>query len=207
MCLIVGAVAWEHPEWCDQFYPDDLPPEWRLTYYANEFPQLLLPAAVWMAGRTEQFCDWRDDVPDGFRFVLDVTGLDMDDGRALTPLQRGVSALGERLAGVVSWSAVSSRAEDALRVLLGEARFLAARTGLTSMDPEVQLARDGEVWCLLVPSSVGRDLKRLRWVLGALIQQSTPLSCIRLFVTGEPPEVQVMRETGVLWQLLAGLER
>ncbi len=38
----VLAVGWDHPAWQGSFYPDDLPADWRLTYYANEVPGVLL---------------------------------------------------------------------------------------------------------------------------------------------------------------------
>jgi len=35
--LVVGARGWEHAQWLETYYPDDLPEDWQLDYYANEF--------------------------------------------------------------------------------------------------------------------------------------------------------------------------
>ncbi|MGB0713926.1 MAG: hypothetical protein ACPGUC_10240 [Gammaproteobacteria bacterium] len=36
--IAVGLVGLFDPPWADAFYPEDIPLEWRLDYYANEFP-------------------------------------------------------------------------------------------------------------------------------------------------------------------------
>lgn len=42
--LLIGACDWRYPQWSGGFYPDDLPEDWRLAYYGNEFPVVLVPA-------------------------------------------------------------------------------------------------------------------------------------------------------------------
>ncbi len=44
--VLIGSTGWQHPAWCDDYYPADLPADWQLAYYANEFPVLLVPAGV-----------------------------------------------------------------------------------------------------------------------------------------------------------------
>ena len=53
------------------FYPDDLPEDWQLTYFANCFRAVLLPCAFWSASDPSQVAQWRDEVPAGFRFVAE----------------------------------------------------------------------------------------------------------------------------------------
>lgn len=62
--------------WCDladaeAFYPDDLPPDWRLTYFANLFPAALLPYTDWAAADAATLSDWAHEVNARFRFVLE----------------------------------------------------------------------------------------------------------------------------------------
>lgn len=46
--ILIGAAGWQHPQWSnDVFYPDDLPEDWYLSFYANEFPVVLVPEAQW----------------------------------------------------------------------------------------------------------------------------------------------------------------
>ena len=67
--LRIGAYGWKHEPWCDGFYPDDLPEDWQLTYYANEFSTVLLPADYCSQAEldVEQLLD---DVPENFIFYL-----------------------------------------------------------------------------------------------------------------------------------------
>ncbi|MCB1902616.1 MAG: hypothetical protein KDI18_00590 [Gammaproteobacteria bacterium] len=75
--LIVGARGWDHAGWHGIFYPDDLPVDWRLSYYANEFAGVLVPEAVWRAADPVEIKHWCGDVADGFLFFLET---------AVTPL-------------------------------------------------------------------------------------------------------------------------
>ncbi len=43
----LGACGWNHGHWQGRFYPDDLPVDWRLSYYANEFSAVLLTEKQW----------------------------------------------------------------------------------------------------------------------------------------------------------------
>lgn len=36
--LLIGAFGWRHAAWQGDYYPEDLPAEWQLGYYSNEFP-------------------------------------------------------------------------------------------------------------------------------------------------------------------------
>jgi hypothetical protein len=72
--LSFGASGWDHDAWASAFYPDDLPGDWRLAYYANEFRAVLLPAKDWSAAGPDLFSAWREDVHEGFRFYLEVPG-------------------------------------------------------------------------------------------------------------------------------------
>lgn len=67
----IGAWGWQHAGWeKDVFYPDDLPEDWQLSYYSNEFDLVVIPANYWLQeGFAEN--DWLDDVEDDFVFYID----------------------------------------------------------------------------------------------------------------------------------------
>ena len=70
MSCSVGAWGWRHPEWeKDVFYPDDLPEDWQLSYYSNEFDLLVVPASYWPFA--EEGEDWLDEVDDDFVFYIE----------------------------------------------------------------------------------------------------------------------------------------
>ncbi len=204
--LMIGALGWDHSAWSEQFYPDDLPPEWRLSYYANEFQTVVLPLECWLAGDHEQFDGWREDVSDRFHFVLDITGMTAGDAEAMGPLGRCQAALGDRLAGAVSWMPLTEPVRERVRSRLGEARFLAV-AGSLEQEPAVQVAEDGVALCALVAGEAVSDLKSLRSVLESLSVRIRGAVSPMLFFSGRPPPIKVMREAAILWQLLSGLQR
>lgn len=203
--LPVGALGWEHPAWVGDFYPDDLPPEWRLTYYANEFPLLLLPGEAWRTADRERLRGWCEDVSERFRFVLDVSGIGPDAGTTLGQLQACRCALGDRLAGAVSWSRLSGQADAVLQGALGDACPLARAATLAGVTPDVRVAEAAAWSGVLIPEGAGHDLRWLRGVFESLAPRFRGVAPPMLFFAGRPPPVRLMREAPVLWQLLNGL--
>ncbi len=41
--LYIAAYGLNHPQWLGVYYPEGMPEEWRLDFYANRFRALLLP--------------------------------------------------------------------------------------------------------------------------------------------------------------------
>jgi len=88
-CLL-GAIGWDRPEWSGAFYPEDLPPEWRLNYYNTAFECVYLPYAIWHAAAPETLAGWRQDTLEHFRFLLEPPPITADTDAAR------IAALGEK---------------------------------------------------------------------------------------------------------------
>ena len=88
-CLL-GAIGWDHPGWIGTFYPDDLPPEWRLNYYNTAFECVYLPYVTWRTTPAETLATWRQDTLAHFRFVLEAPPTPLSADAAL------ITALGEK---------------------------------------------------------------------------------------------------------------
>lgn len=87
----LGAIGWDHDAWSGAFYPEDLPPEWRLSFYNTEFECVYLPYAVWRQAPLETLVQWREDTLERFRFLLEPShGPASDDDAA------HLAALGEK---------------------------------------------------------------------------------------------------------------
>ena len=70
MHISIATEDWLHAQWGKKFYPDDLPDEWRLSYYANEFEAaLLVKARRELLGK--QFAEWCGDVGGRFQFIIE----------------------------------------------------------------------------------------------------------------------------------------
>ncbi len=81
--IVVGARGWEHDDWAGHFYPADLPPDWRLTYYANWLRGVLVPGELWDGVDGAVVRTWAEDCDEAFRFVLELpAALSVPHGRA-----------------------------------------------------------------------------------------------------------------------------
>ena len=67
----LGAIGWEHDAWYGAFYPDDMPSEWRLSFYNTEFECTYLPYARWSRETPETLAQWHEDTLERFRFMLE----------------------------------------------------------------------------------------------------------------------------------------
>lgn len=90
--MLIASLGWNHAGWCGSFYPDDLPPEWRLAYYANEFRAVVVPAADWQRADAATAAQWAADVPEAFCLLLEAA--------ASPPPVTLLQALGERFCGM-----------------------------------------------------------------------------------------------------------
>jgi uncharacterized protein YecE (DUF72 family) len=75
---LLGAKDWRHPEWSGQFYPEDMPEDWRLAFYATQFSCVWLSHEAWRDAQATDVADWIGEVPPGFLFLLDCPDLDTD---------------------------------------------------------------------------------------------------------------------------------
>jgi hypothetical protein len=66
----VGSAGWDHADWVGSFYPEDLPAEWRLSYYNTSFTCTWLSYEAWSGQDAATLAQWVDDTLERFRFVL-----------------------------------------------------------------------------------------------------------------------------------------
>lgn len=67
---MVGTVGWDHDEWVGEYYPEDLPQDWRFGYYSNDYRSVLVPEDHWPMGDLSLVQEWLEDSGEEFRFVL-----------------------------------------------------------------------------------------------------------------------------------------
>lgn len=84
----LAAFGWERKDWLAEYYPEDLPEDWHLDYYANEYRHVLVPATFWEGN--PDVADWSDLVEQGlgFDFYLsdDLTDKALDKAHAVAEL-------------------------------------------------------------------------------------------------------------------------
>lgn len=93
--LGVGLAGWRDAAWAADYFPPDLPADWRMDYYANEHDCLWLSQAEWGAVGPAMWAEWADAVGEGFRFYLQAADSDPAQHAALE------AAFGARLGGLL----------------------------------------------------------------------------------------------------------
>lgn len=106
---LAAAYDEDAPAWQD-FYPDDLPEDWRLAYYAHYWRNILIPASAWARFTTNT--DWVTEVPDTLRMYFEIP---VDEVPTSDVLVRLSSLLGPRLGGVLDAGERESPAQTLLQ--------------------------------------------------------------------------------------------
>lgn len=91
--ILIGTRGWDYSDWRGGFYPDILPDDWRLTFYANRLRGVLVPAEAWERADAAQVRAWAEDTYEEFRFVLEVPPAAPHLARRIEPLRPRVAGL------------------------------------------------------------------------------------------------------------------
>ncbi len=70
MAWYVGTSGYSYKEWKGNFYPESLPQQDMLGYYAERLPCVEINNTFYRMPRTNVLEAWRDSVPRDFRFVI-----------------------------------------------------------------------------------------------------------------------------------------
>lgn len=70
--IMIGARGWSDIIPGDDFYPAELPPEWRFSFYSNNLRSVLVPRELWPSISRTDVSEWLNDCDPAFRFVLEL---------------------------------------------------------------------------------------------------------------------------------------
>ncbi|GMR07944.1 MAG: hypothetical protein BMS9Abin26_0949 [Gammaproteobacteria bacterium] len=104
--IIIASWGWDFTQWTPGFYPDDLPDDWRLAYYSNEFRVVVIPGETLAQADEESIEGWAEAVADDFDFLLDlppwfIGGARQDPDAAMERLLNTLAPISEQVAGVI----------------------------------------------------------------------------------------------------------
>ena len=105
--LMIGTRGWEHAPWLGDFYPDELPPDWRFCYYSNNLRSVLVPQEIWPDTGRAQVAQWAADSDPAFRFVIELPAAinvalaPAQRERELEQFQETIEPVAARLAGLL----------------------------------------------------------------------------------------------------------
>ena len=111
---MVGTRGWEVAGWVGEFYPGELPDDWRFCYYSNNLRSVLVPQAALAAAQRSDIRRWVEDSDPAFRFVLELPAALGASGapdrleRELAAFEASIEPLATRLGGLLLRIAVDS---------------------------------------------------------------------------------------------------
>lgn len=189
--LVVGTRGWEHAQWLEAYFPDDLPEDWRLDYYANEFGCVVLPGEVWMTAGEETIGQWLEDVGEEFMFFLDLPARPAD-------VSANLSAFAGRCTG-----AVLHKGEPAdWQAILGEIPVLQSEdTGDLRCYRHAGRAQTVLAWLAAGPGEK-IELPVLREQIEAALKGVAATSRLAFIIGNEAPAMENLQNAKVVAELL-----
>jgi len=70
MELLAGTSGFSYKEWCGRFYPEKLPGDRMLRYYAERLPTVEINNTFYRMPAESMLAHWAEEVPPGFAFAL-----------------------------------------------------------------------------------------------------------------------------------------
>ncbi len=108
MNIRVGTSGYAFKEWKGNFYPEDLPDDEQLGYYASQFGTVEINNTFYRLPKEHVLVDWASQVPEPFRFAIKASQRITHFGRlkpeskdALDFLLRNTVSLGEKLGPIL----------------------------------------------------------------------------------------------------------
>lgn len=211
--LVIIARGWDHEGWWGRFYPSDLPPDWRLPYYANEFRGAMIPLPSVLGCSPETVRRWVQDIPAGFRFFLELPA-QPEAAKMLVKLKPLHKHLGGILlvrGGRTGLSPLEWR--ELLTPLAGypmcldSALFphgtqdLPGGPGLSLSWPGGAGPAPGETLALgrLKPT---QSLRALREQIAAFLGYAERVILAALVLDGQPPDIEMLRQARMIGEVL-----
>lgn len=190
--LVVGARGWEHPRWETQFYPDDLPSDWKLGFYANEFRCVLVPAEEWINADDAVLEQWADDVDADFSLFFE-----LPDTPQLLP--EGLESLGSVLTGFVA----STKAEQIWRPVLEDWPILTPISdGHSVMSCYALRGESRPSLVVFDPGDAGCELVDLRAYIESVLQGVPTTEKVYFIIAGQTPSLETMKNVNIIAELL-----
>lgn len=212
--VFIGARGWLHPVWDEKFYPEDMPEEWRLDYYSNEYKVVLVPAAQWREAGADA-TEWRDEVFEDFRFYFEI---DAAWPQGSERLAEHIAALGGNCGGVVIAPGVAAGIADWVALEgLNVPRFAMLKPDepapahgvirgayLDAINPADYPSAGEAKECVHGISGVNGETtpRELRTLLETALRLSNDAKRVVIFFTGDPPPMDEMDETITLAEML-----
>lgn len=218
-----AARGWQHPAWLSSFYPEDMPQEWQLAYYSNEFRSVVLPSEEFCSAKPAQVELWVNECGEGFRFIVELDG-QQDLATQIVKLNLLRPRLGALILPATATSPTSPFIYEGKNKGMYEGRYATlqenfedlpcyylaavpvsdAKPGLST--PSVQWITDSSVervqGQLLFLGEKQVNPRRLRGLLEDLMKQGEQQACVGLISAAAVPNLELLRQAEQIYHLL-----
>jgi len=92
----VGARGWNFEQWNKEYFPDDLPEDWRFSFYSNDFQAVLVPADYLNQFSLDDWQEWIEDTDKGFWFYVEIS-----ESASWDDVEPYLKIFGDKLKGIV----------------------------------------------------------------------------------------------------------
>ena len=224
--VLIGAHGWQHKGWSGSFYPEDLPKEWQLGYYGNEFQLVSVPASYW-AVEADTFDEWLEESDESLQMICEWPTEGATSAQ-IAEAQRGIAAVAERVVSILI--PLASEVDDSQIAIYKELveKYPLCFDLASDLEPKQHqsllrwltdnFAGDdyGVIWrtdqahktdlalgSVCVTRISGEVApKQLREVLETILAASGENRSLMLIVDGEPPSMQLLENAGTILDLL-----
>lgn len=217
--ILIGACGWLHDNWQQSFYPEDLPQDWYLGYYGNEYPVVMISEKEWQqGGEVEEWLAETDALP-VFICELPLTNGDTDLLNNAERYLKAAGQLGERCIGIVCRVDNTVNAEQ-LKQLLQQCQAIAPTVlAMDDIPADIQAVinelavnplwssgdssedNQGSLYIARLDSS-SITLPVLRATMENLLQRQTADHTLVLLIDGDAPDLEIIKQAKVMLDLL-----
>lgn len=221
--VVMGTCGWKHPEWLDSFYSEDLPQDWQLGFYSNEFPLVYVPSADWI--EEPDLTEWIEDVNESFRFIFEVPAGYLLDDSLFEAMEEKIESIQDSCLGVVLMltpnnSNDTTRLSKCIQSLQKLASVSVDLSSESISDEALGVLKEyrvSTVWngesgaynnsnqaslmiCRINANDM--DMPVLKEIVEACLQVSTEQCISVLCFEGNPPSIETLRNANMILDLL-----
>lgn len=217
--ILIGACGWLHDNWQDTYYPEDLPQDWYLGYYANEFPVVQVGETEWaQGGDVEEWLAETDELP---VFICEIPLQDFSED-LLAKAEKyltDASKMAERCIGIicrVNNSVSTQELKEVLQACQAIAPTVLAMEDMPSTvqtllneltinplwdKPEADADNGGKIYVARLDASKTK-LPDLRKSMETLLTKQSGKTQLALLIDGEKPDVEIIKQAKVMLDLI-----
>ena len=217
--ILIGACGWLHDNWQENFYPEDLPQDWYIGYYGNEFSVVLVSDKEWQqGGSVEEWLEETDDTP-AFICELPLQDVKQDVLQHAEQYLTAAGKMAERCIGIVCHvnNVVST---EELKDLLQACQAIAPTVlAMDDAPQQVQTLLDelrvnplwssaednndsgGSLYIARLDSSQLK-LLGLRKSMENLLARQSDQSMLVLLIDGENPDMEIIKQAKIMLDLI-----